>query len=643
MKRKLCKVICLMIVMATCLTGCGDYKLSFGGGKEEAPEETIETPAPTVESLAQGMSYEVGTTINVNDIVTLNPNLLPMQVVFLQNGTEPVETITCDEVGSFTIDVVVQYEDGTSWGDTFSYEVTGKSLEAIFPEGIVTKLMNAEWNVSDTDAGKMSYVNSDTFDDSLIDAMTLEEVEELKEAGMSIFDNPLTLVMIRSFEDMFSGLEVEATFNGEVVESDSEATSEFNDVEQYALKALEELYIISNEELGSYVYDVDGNSYPVYVTKLVTTDAAFGGSKSASSTQAAYFDYNGYRFGVSSPSVLESSSTSTSTDTSTDSSEFETIVQNSAIESYEDFRQLVIDNFEISGLNDVVPEVSTYDSDVEFYKEYFSNILIGDVTPLLPEKEPVETPAEESGEVPTDEEGEASVKVDTNIVDNTQGKYAAHIQSLLDFKEPSVMQFTKWNDVWDKDASYAGVAKDENGNILKNLYKDKEEDIFIPSIGGGSSLGGADSEGGNSEIFEWTLMNSSVEYKVTNANDTTKMVDVGASESNLAVCKVYGTTVLVSLGTADQVDNWKKNCLFNTDMFLNGEWEARTAYADVSSLGNITYYKIKYTDADSEKICNDGYMAVIEDEKATIIVRPTVPCAIEVLEHVCSNMIVKGE
>ena len=100
MKRKVMSVMCIAMASLMCLTGCsiGGYEINLGGNKgEEVPP--VETPVPEVESVVTGMVYQIDDVINAVDVINTDPAKFPYQTVFLQDGVNPVESITCTEAG----------------------------------------------------------------------------------------------------------------------------------------------------------------------------------------------------------------------------------------------------------------------------------------------------------------------------------------------------------------------------------------------------------------------------------------------------------------------------------------------------------------------------------------------------------------
>jgi hypothetical protein len=83
--------------------------------------------------------------------------------------------------------------------------------------------------------------------------------------------------------------------------------------------------------------------------------------------------------------------------------------------------------------------------------------------------------------------------------------------------------------------------------------------------------------------------------------------------------------------------------MFDTNMFLNGNYDIWLYNTDMNDLGYIEYYKIKYVDAATEETTTGGYLAVISVDDQYIIVKPDKPVSMSVLEHTALNMIKRSE
>lgn len=91
------------------------------------------------ESVASGMIYNVGDTINATDVITYDTTKVTTACVFVVDGM-PVESITCDAPGEYTVQALVQYEDFTEWSGDFSYSVEGAVVE--IPQYIYSKIVS---------------------------------------------------------------------------------------------------------------------------------------------------------------------------------------------------------------------------------------------------------------------------------------------------------------------------------------------------------------------------------------------------------------------------------------------------------------------------------------------------------------------
>lgn len=164
--KKIKKIMSLMLVavMATTLCACsfqlpwdkGDSDGTTGDGTGD--DFFGDDFSTEVESVTSGLTYNVGDVINATDVVSYDLSKVLTACVFMIDGNMS-ETITCSEAGTFTAQVLVQYEDFTEWTGTFEYTVEGQSIQ--IPQSVYEKLAS-------TDYVKQLYNISDTFRVSLL-------------------------------------------------------------------------------------------------------------------------------------------------------------------------------------------------------------------------------------------------------------------------------------------------------------------------------------------------------------------------------------------------------------------------------------------------------------------------------------------
>lgn len=144
------KVLALLIVGVLMLSLCGcEFKLPWQKEDEGQPagddfggDDFFGDFDTSVESTFTGMTYNVGDVILASEIVDTDFSKIVTTVVFIKDG-EMAESIICEEAGNFSLDVVVQYDDGTQWSGVFEYAVEGIAVQ--IPQSVYEKMASPSY------------------------------------------------------------------------------------------------------------------------------------------------------------------------------------------------------------------------------------------------------------------------------------------------------------------------------------------------------------------------------------------------------------------------------------------------------------------------------------------------------------------
>ena len=659
--KKVLKLSMLMLLI-TSLTGCsfniGGHEVNLGGSPsatQEPMEQPVVDETTTVETVASGMVYEIGAIINAVDVITTDPNKVPATVAFMFNGTDVVSSITCDEVGEFSVDVVVQYEDLSSWGGVFTYTVEGKDLNAMFPQSLADKIINSDWDknitlkvLPDVGSDKMndsSYTFSvvSGYADFRYDGITLELSNTFDRDKWSLSIYPKSLVESYKAEgcDVLTNSLSEYALKSVLSLMDSAITPETTEEERIQIQRnkdymlayfKEHIVVYQNGETGAYIYDTEGNAYPVEAIVHNTHNTAFGGTSSCEEVQVFYVDL-GDEYLIIQPIYVTGESSSISSPEES-ASNLDIIFPEGFPETYEEFRNTLISHSEYRMYE---PGASSISEDYAGVQRLSENMILGDVTPLLP-VEVVEVP---DAEVPEQSESgdENEIQVDTSVSSFTAHK--DRFPSLYTaFPKENGLTYSRWIKIIGEDTNYIGTIFDAAGNVVEVKTDSEQEDDenYVSGWGSGNST---DKPTYDYQSFELSSVNGN--YLIFNDLDVKQSVLTSQSTSNKVVCKVYNELCYVSISNRTNVDYLIENCMFDTNMFLNGNYDIWLYNTDMNDLGYIEYYKIKYVDAATEETTTGGYLAVISVDDQYIIVKPDKPVSMSVLEHTALNMIKRSE
>lgn len=147
--KRLKRVFTLLMVVVLTLSLCGcSFKLPWdkedgesSSGVGDGLDDFGDWDMP-VESVAEGMIYNVGDTITATGITNTDPTKQLITCVFVVDG-EMAEEIVCDQPGDYMVTVIAQYSDGTEWSDLFSYTVEGSAVQ--IPQNIYDKLASSQY------------------------------------------------------------------------------------------------------------------------------------------------------------------------------------------------------------------------------------------------------------------------------------------------------------------------------------------------------------------------------------------------------------------------------------------------------------------------------------------------------------------
>lgn len=113
----------IAVLMVLCMSACS-VNLPFMNKDKEDAEEYDVNPAAGRVRVSESLVYTVGDTIQVNDVLEVQLEYAEQvsQMVFI-NGSTVTDSIVASEAGQFSVQCVVEFMDGESWGGTYEYIV----------------------------------------------------------------------------------------------------------------------------------------------------------------------------------------------------------------------------------------------------------------------------------------------------------------------------------------------------------------------------------------------------------------------------------------------------------------------------------------------------------------------------------------
>lgn len=456
MKKRISLLVTLSILCLS-ITGCS-IELPFGLGKKGEEESQDVAAADDVQGVTgvavlTGLMFNVGDTATVDDFVIYSDEMQDKVVMaaIIDDMGMVVESVTFDEPGQYYYEVAIDFDDGSSFGDVVTVNVTDgtdssdtetettnsptQSVE--LPANILMSVQSDGWgsvfaptiNMEDDSLALVDspfIVSSNENVVTFVDPVTIfpradaeanilqsnynyaSEVgfidnglmEHLTSLNASIFDEDIpsrfALEMSKGIMHMFSD---GFTDDEEIAES----LERFDTYIEYFEQLIKDITVVKTESSDSVLYDTEGNVYPIKILEYAMDLSKLGATGDSSIVRASYF-YVSMNNGVlvfSIPTQVSNTveaSDLTVGDGDDDEVDAETLPD---FESYEDFLAYMSEH--ISDVEDVSENNLTYAYGA--IADMANNILIGDYSVLRNDS----TPEPDSPSV--NEEGSVSIEV----------------------------------------------------------------------------------------------------------------------------------------------------------------------------------------------------------------------------------------
>lgn len=616
-RRKLFLIVPAVLIIAM-LTGCS-VNIPFLNKDDEqtgepAPgDDQVGDDGSTRAQIVDGLSFYVGDTVVVGDLVTIDvmhsDNVI--QSVIMQDDGTIADSYTFQQEGSYALTVLVEFLDGVVFNGQANVEVS--TPELALPDNIVNNLATKSWSIGEFEsvagadylgvtAGvsgvKASYVNDmvaisgvgqlyglESSPASLpinAKAVVIEQqaIAVLNAVGMSQFTTDISMAL------SVNGIQAILSIDGEPTEEDiANVTNPLGWYKQW----YSSIVTASSVPTDVIIYDTDGREYPVNVVQYTMDLTSLGGS-SMTYAGPAYIEYNGSR-------ILFDLSNAVSITVPMPWMEDGSDVAVPA--SYDELVQLlptIMTDEAKQALTNGRPSVNDVTANMRSLSD---NLMLGDVTHLLPTQEPGSEVVEDPGaeEIP-EEEG---------VVADVHKSYAQQHPEIYTWPEDQT-KYRRWVYLIDKTTQFVSTIINPDGtHTISGLT---EEDDWRIDTGTG--------EGSNPPTVPPVVTGESYEltsnyatYLFSESQMDGVKFDKDNSTGGRLVLTYNGKKYYVETVRTSQIQNYVSSCLYNTDGFANGSFQVveHSGDAQGTSIGKIIEYTIRYSDSTGTARENP-YMAV---------------------------------
>lgn len=609
MKKRLKSIMVLTLACAMLITGCSKNK-----GEENVPADTtveesrLSIKDPTV------TQYEIGTVINVNDIISMSEedasNLV--NIVFM-DGTNVSDEYTV-VLGENTVPIIAEFADGTQSDIQWTY--TGVEPESKLSEDVKAIFDNAEevhncaglsyvcpegWTYSDT-SGMPTVVNgvevdsiqfTNSSDNSNIASIAISNNSDVEE---SINTSKLAVNMVLS--SLITECTDEATLSA--VLSDEEKEELFSNLLSTIVDTT-----ISTMPLnvsGMTVYGTDGTEYTSDVdTIVIDLSALFAGTDKAIAAYYQVVDFNGNEYCIT-YTVKKEEVTDTSEKATLN---YPTIKVDESILTEEGLRNHLTkigeelqkaNETEASVMKETLASISTEKPD-NF--DILTNYVI------YGEYEVPNTETSVEGESTNESTVEISEELETSEVNEAvevKSTYASKYPDIYKWPDNDV-KYRRYHHVIESDTQFNQTIINPDGTYI---HSGAEHDAYNPSTGTTD-----DTSENNAQSYD--LVSDYGTYTFSNDTLTDVRFDTVKSNSKHLELTYLGDRYYIEITTATDVQILsKESCLYDTRVFKDGLFEVTVAAAGKKNteFGTIVPYNIKYTSKDTGKAVESPYMAV---------------------------------
>lgn len=611
MKREL-KLLLTLILICMMVSACS---LPFGKDDEEGSPidgAGIEQN-DNVHIIGTGV-YTVGQIIGINDVIQIDPEVEDMVInkVFLATTGNVVEQLNTDAPGSYAMSIAVEFNDGSGWSGMYEYVVEDlpvrdevKVLIDAINNGVPYK-WNAGLGVDITYINNRGYNIVDVLDTTPI---ANREAKLLINANNNIDDYNIIVVdcTAEDYERALSEVYIQIPIDMLDLVFSYPAYEDMEIDNDIASRYIASMCGRSSQTI-EYVYDLDGNSYPLVEFKFRFDFGRMDDPATSLPTERCdyYIDLGDKILAVCSgwndKWYAERDPEFTVDINNVDSADYD-------ISTVEGFTSFIADVFDRENTDRLIEYCFIVDYRTHVQEFIKDNLLIGKYPDGSVGSNSVNV--SDSGEEMQETSGETA---------NIKPSYQSRYPELYTWPANEVV-YTRWRYVIEQGVSYVGSIILPDGTVLSVEENRNDGTSYDTSGGNGGSGGNTTTEPDTTAFQMVSLMSNYGTYYVSNKDVSGAVIDTANSTASVAQLTYMGNKYYIETARTNTISNYQASCIYSTSIMSSNDYriEANEAGRITTEIGVITPYTIEYFDVNGDKQVK-GYMSVYNLNNDYIVV-----------------------
>lgn len=608
-KYKIKSLISLMFVLTLVVAGCG----KDGEGEQSSetnPDDYVQETPNYIYELAEKPTFYTGDVITFDSVAEIDPTVAGTETATGFFGTDGSfsDSMELTEVGIQTIQVAVQYLDGTSEIKEIQIEVLdSKSI----PDELQANIASGKWYTGDIQAYSynsdndefdkpidisdavqtissidVTYLNTESIDRLFgINMITSEKnamwvVAITDDATMDLMTqnhiNPATNHELTYWISIMSGL-MSAIGNNE---DDMAQAQLYMD---YMTQFIDSISQVNNSQTAYFVYDIDGNAYPVYETTISIDKSLFGGV-TETTHGIFYFDIpttdgsSSYRCYIN---PLYDKEWSVEVQTSIDETDEDTETEVPDIANYDDFVTYIQNDAEFKSMINSKLDHSMLEYS-ESLSRFVNHFILGDVNKLSPPENQITT-----------EDGSGEGEEIQDAISEVVNTYASRFPEIYTWPANDT-KYSRWVYTVDEQTNFNSSITFPDGTVIISSNKDTENDWSIDTTDPNAQLsGGGGMTESSAKTVDTTVTSSYGVYNISYKGNGASVSDM--STASRAAIDDGNQTYMFESGRATLIQNYLADNIYaqwNDLSFTDYQIVEKPAVN--GDLGKITPYVIYY-------------------------------------------------
>lgn len=606
MKKNLIRVLSLCLMATMILSGCNK-----NGDETQTP--TTEVVESTAVSIVGTGTHEVGEVVTLENLITVEESQvgnITQQAILGSDGSIITELDTSIP-GSYQVNIIVEFIDGSGYNGTYAYEVTGPTADE---EALQLYDSASEYDVISLDNGsvltflyddyvfymKNEYsaeedgslsVHSETTDKDNANSISFmkDSITYSINTGANVEFSYATYDNLMQSYDLLFGM-IGGMIDGMTEENgEDDAAEEFTNALSITGQYIKEMITDGGTEDAGVLYSLDGTQYSVERAMVNLMYSKITGQVSDDIKITA-----GYK--ITNKETGDVFCISNGNDPATLVSE---IIPESETEETEEFPYETLEDM-MSYIRENANTDNMVEEDTFSIDELKSVILAGQVIEEVtePEQEVENTEvdvniSEEIQEVPNDTIAQSATYQERHPEIYTWPESETKYRRFLYAITPT----TTFNQsIYFKDGTYRlSGEEDVSGDVTMN---------------GENVIGGTGGTSNNSKTQTHNIVSPYATYVLT-ANSNMDFDTANSTTGKLTFTYGNQKYYVESVKSSD-ISKYQKSSIYNTDYFEDGSFtvEAKSSEKRTTALGQIIPYNVTYKDPNSGRNVTNGYMVV---------------------------------